>query len=304
MLTLPRALPPGGHIAVLAASGPSERARIEQAARVIESRGYRVTIAGNVDHRYRGYLAGSDDERAAELNRAFRSDDYDAFFFARGGYGAMRILEQVDYDAIRRNPRPIVGFSDVTALHQAIAVRAEVVGFHGPMLNLDFHQGLPADIEQWLWSMLGGEAPMVHRFDAGQVLVEGEAEGVLFGGCLALTTSLAGTPFDFWVDGGIWFWEDVEEPVYRIDRMLTHLRLSGRMRQIRGVVIGKLKGCGEELELSALLTEFFGSSGIPVIRNVPFGHHGGNLLLPIGVPARLSTTGSTLTITTPAVRRA
>ena len=145
---------------------------------------------------------------------------------------------------------------------------------------------------------------MVHRFDASQVLVEGEAEGVLFGGCLALTTSLAGTPFDFWVDGGIWFWEDVEEPVYRIDRMLTHLRLSGRMRRIRGVVIGKLKGCGEEHELRALLAEFFGSSGIPVIQNVPFGHHGDNLLLPIGVPARLSTRDQALTITTPAVRRA
>src|SRR5207253_1944770 len=203
MLTPPRALPPGGHIAVLAASGPSDRSRIEQAARVIESRGYRVTIAGNVDHRYRGYLAGSDEERATELNAAFRSDQYDAFFFARGGYGAMRILEQLDYDAIRRNPRPIVGFSDVTALHQAVAVRSEVVGFHGPMLNLDFHQGLPAEIEQWLWSMLAGEAPMVHRFDAGQIVAAGEAEGVLFGGCLALTDSLAGTPFDFWIDGGI-----------------------------------------------------------------------------------------------------
>lgn len=304
MLTLPRSLSPGGHIAVLAASGPSERSRIEEAARAIERRGYRVTIAGNVDHRFRGYLAGSDEERAAELNRAFASDEFDAFFFARGGYGAMRLLDLLDYDAVRRNPRPIVGFSDVTALHQAIAIKAEVGAFHGPMLNLDFHQGLPADIEQWLWSMLAGEAPMTYSFDEAQVVAEGEAEGVLFGGCLALTDSLVGTAYDYWVDGGIWFWEDVEEPVYRIDRMLTHLRLSGRMPRVRGVVIGKLKGCGEEQELSALLREFFGSSGIPVIRNVPFGHHGDNLLLPIGVPARLSTRDRTLTITTPAVRRA
>ncbi|MCU1350785.1 MAG: peptidase [Acidobacteria bacterium] len=303
MLLRPRFLPPGGHIGVVAASGPSERPRVEEAARKIESRGYRVTLAGNIDHRHNGYLAGSDDERAAELNRFLRSEEFDAFFFARGGYGAMRILDQVDYQAIRENPRPIVGFSDVTALHQAIAVRAGVVGFHGPMLNLDFHQGLPVDIERWLWDMLAGEAPMTHRFDHSQVVAEGEAEGILFGGCLALTDSLVGTPYDFWVDGGIWFWEDVEEPVYRIDRMLTHLRLSGRMPQIRGVVIGKLKGCGEESELLALLTEFFGSSGIPVIRNVPFGHHGDNLLLPIGVPARLSTREGTLTITTPAVRR-
>ena len=289
---------------MLAASGPSERGRIEEAARGIERRGYRVTITANVDHRHRGYLAGSDEERAAVVNAALRSPEYDAYFFSRGGYGAMRILEAIDYDAIRANPRPIVGFSDVTALHQAVAVRAGVAGFHGPMLNLDFHQGLPPDIEQWLWDMLGGEGPMVHRFDPSQVIAEGEAEGILFGGCLALTGALVGTPFDYWPEGGIWFWEDVEEPVYRIDRMLTHLRLSGRMPRIRGVVIGRLKGCGEENELSSLLAEFFGSSGIPVIRNVPFGHHGDNLLLPVGVPARLSTTGNTLTITTPAVRRA
>jgi len=303
MLLRPRALPPGGHIAVLAASGPSDHSRIDEAARTIESRGYRVTLAGNLDHRHRGYLAGSDDERAAELNRFLRAEEFDAFFFARGGYGAMRILEQVDYAAIRENPRPIVGFSDVTALHQAIAVRSGVAGFHGPMLNLDFYQGLPPDIEEWLWAMLAGEAPMTHHFDESQVVAHGEAEGILFGGCLALTDSLLGTPFDFWVDGGIWFWEDVEEPVYRIDRMLTHLRLSGRMPQIRGVVIGRLKGCGDESDIAALLAEFFGSSGIPVIRNVPFGHHGDNLLLPIGVPARLSTGQGTLTITTPAVRR-
>jgi muramoyltetrapeptide carboxypeptidase len=304
MLIPPRPLARNGHVVILAISSPSEMPRIEAGVRTLESRGLRVTLASNIDHRYRGFLAGTDDERVEQLNDYLRSDDIDAFFFARGGYGAMRILEQVDYDAIRANPRPIVGFSDVTALHQAVAVRAGVAGFHGPMLNLDFHQGLPPDIEQWLWDMLGGAGPMVHRFEPSQVIAEGEAEGILFGGCLALTTSLAGTPFDYWPDGGIWFWEDVEEPVYRIDRMLTHLRLSGRMPRIRGAVIGRLKGCGEENELTSLLAEFFGSSGIPVIRNLPFGHHGDNLLLPIGVPARLSTRENTLTITNPAVRRA
>lgn len=303
MLVLPRALPENAHIAILAASGPSEVSRIGEAARVIERRGHRVTLAQNIGSRHRGYLAGSDDERAETLNRFLRSPEYDAFFFARGGYGAMRILDRIDYDAIAANPRPVVGFSDVTALHQAMATQCGVAGLHGPMLNLDFHNGLPADREQWFWSMLRGDAPMHHDFAANDVLIDGEAEGVLFGGCLALTVALAGTPYDFWIDGGIWFWEDTDEPVYRVDRMLTHLRLSGRMQKIRGVVIGALKNCGSDAEMQELLRDTFGSLDIPVVYNLPFGHHGNNLLMPIGVPVRLDTRSRRLTITEPAVVR-
>jgi muramoyltetrapeptide carboxypeptidase len=303
MLIKPRALPGAAHIAVLAASGPSERARIEEGARAIEARGHRVTIASNIDHRHRGYLAGTDEERLEELNRAFRSPRFDAFFFARGGYGAMRILEGIDYAAFAANPRPLVGFSDVTALHQALAVHAGVASFHGPMLNLDFRNGLSPDIEEWFWRMLDGDAPMTRSFGEESVVREGEAEGILFGGCLALTDALTATPFDFWVDGGIWFWEDVDEPVYRIDRMLTHLRLSGRMQAVRGVIIGSLKDCGNEPEMLDFLGEFFDPLGIPVVRNFPFGHHGNNLLMPIGVTVRLSTIDRTFTVTEPAVTR-
>ena len=275
--------------------------RIEEAVRQLEARGVRVTLAGNIGHHHRGYLAGTDEERAEQFNRYLRSPEYDGFLFARGGYGAMRILDALDYDAIRDNPRPIIGFSDVTAIHQAVAIRSGVASFHGPMVNLDFHNGLSPDIEEWFWSMLAGDAPLTRRFEPADVVCEGEAEGTLFGGCLSLTTSLTGTRYDFWIDGGIWFWEDVDEPVYRIDRMLTHLRLSGRIAAIRGVVIGKLKGCGNEDELAALLLEFFGHEGIPVIRNIPFGHHGDNLLMPIGAPVRLSTAENSFTITAPSV---
>lgn len=303
MLTKPRALPEHAHIAVLAASGPSELDNILQAARVLEARGHRVALADNIGHRHRAYLAGSDDERVEELNRFLRDPQYDAFFFARGGYGAMRILDRIDYAAIAANPRPVVGFSDVTALHQAMATQANAAGMHGPMLNLDFRNGLSARHEQWLWSVLRGEAPLHYEFGRDAVMVDGDAEGILFGGCLALTAALMGTPYDFWIDGGIWFWEDVDEPVYRIDRMLTHLRLSGRMRQIRGVIIGALKDCGEEPEMLSLLHDTFGSLNIPVVRDLPFGHHGNNLLMPIGTKVRLSTTDMRLTISEPAVVR-
>jgi muramoyltetrapeptide carboxypeptidase len=302
MLIPPRPLARNGHVVILAISSPSEMPRIEAGVRTLESRGLRVTLASNIDHRYRGFLAGTDDERVEQLNDYLRSDDIDAFFFARGGYGAMRILDRIDYGAIAANPRPIIGFSDITALHQAVAVNCGVGGFHGPMVNLDWYEGLTPDIEQWFWSMLAGDAPLTHSFDANQVVFEGEAEGILFGGCLSLTTALTATPYDFWIDDGIWFFEDVEESPYRIDRMLTHLRLAGRLQKIRAVVIGKLKGCGSDAEIEALLHDFFAFSNIPVIRDLPFGHHGNNLLMPVGGVVRVSTGDRTLTLLHPAVK--
>ena len=303
MLAKPRAIPDRAHIGVLAASGPSDLQRIVDAVDAIEQRGHRVTLAANIDRRHRQYLAGSDDERADEINRFLRAAEFDAFFFARGGYGAMRILDRIDWQSLADNPRPLVGFSDVTAIHQAAATRAGVRTFHGPMLNLDFHARLSPKQETWFWSMLRGEAPLTYAFSPSDVLQSGEAEGVLFGGCLALTTALIGTPYDFWIEDGIWFWEDVDEPVYRIDRMLTHLRLSGRMQKIRGVVIGRLKDCGNEPDLLDLLREFFSSFAIPVVTNFPFGHYGDNLLMPIGATVGLNTGNCPMTIPEPAVLR-
>jgi len=215
----------------------------------------------------------------------------------------MRILDRIDYAAMAANPRPLVGFSDITALHQAIAMKAGVASFHGPMVNLDFRNGLTADIEEWLWAMLDGSAPLTRSFAREDVVFEGDAVGVLFGGCLALTDSLVGTPYDYWPEDGIWFWEDVDEPVYRIDRMLTHLRLSGRMQSVRGVVIGALKDCGDDAEMLAFLREFFEPFNVPVVRNLPFGHHGNNLMMPIGRTVRLSTADLSLTLIEPAVKR-
>lgn len=271
--------------------------RILEAAARLEQRGLRVSFARNIDASSpEGYLAGSDEERAAEINRFFRDPSIDAFFFARGGYGAMRILDALAYDAIAADPRPVIGFSDVTALHGALARKANVGSFHGPMLNLDFYAGLSPDIDRWFWSMLAGDAPLTWPFSRDQILYAGEAEGELFGGCLSLTTSMIGTPYDHWVEGGIWFWEEVGEQAYRLDRMLTHLRLSGRISRLRGVVIGKLKDCGDDEQLLTLFSDVFGSLGIPVVRDLPFGHHGDNLLMPIGARVRLSTSDLGLTI--------
>lgn len=298
----PAALTPPGRIAVLAPSSPSGRDRIESAALRISDRGFDVVFASNLFDRVRDYLAGDDETRLREMNRFLADPSIDAFLFSRGGYGAMRIVDRIDFAALVANPRPLVGYSDITVIHQA-AARAGVMTFHGPMLNSDFYDALSPEHEEWFWAMLAGQAPLVHHFQAGQVVAEGEAEGILFGGCLSLTVALADTPFDFWPDGGIWFWEDVAEPSYRIDRMLTHLRLSGRLNRLRGVITGKLKDCGNghPEELHGLIDEMFGGLGIPVVRDFPFGHHADNLMLPVGARARLDTRRLTLTIPEAAV---
>lgn len=304
MLQKPNPLLPGGHIAVLAISSPSKPDRIEVAMQRLEQRGMRVTLADNVYLTDRPYLAGADQRRLENINRFLRSDEFDAFLFTRGGYGAMRILDGIDYQALLRNPRPIIGFSDLTALHQAIAVHAQLSSFHGPMLNSDFHDGLSPENDRWFWSMMAGSAPLIHHFDHSQVIAAGHTEAILFGGCLSLSVALIGTPFDFWINDGLWFWEDVDEPTYRIDRMLTHLRLAGRLKKLRGVMIGKLKGCGggNAEEVHSLLDEFFAGAGVPVVRDLPFGHSGDNLTLPIGARVRLDTRSGTIELPEPAVQ--
>jgi muramoyltetrapeptide carboxypeptidase len=301
-LRKPAPLRKGGRVAVLAISSPSEADRITAAATKLERAGLHVDLAPNLYERNRTYLAGDDATRLALANEALRSDRHHAFLFTRGGYGAMRILDAIDYEAIRRNPRPIIGYSDITALHQAVAC-AGVGSFHGPMLNTDFFQWLSPAVEDWFWNVLGGAAPLSWPIRDEQILAPGNTEGVLFGGCLSLTTALLGTPYDFWIDDGIWFWEDVSEPAYRIDRMLTTLQLSGRFRSLRGVMIGRLKECGggEAADLDRLLSGFFADAGIPVLRDLPFGHFGDNLLLPIGTRARIDTSSNELTLIEPAV---
>lgn len=304
-LRRPRALEPGGTIAVLSPSSPSAPERIEVAADALRARGFDVRVAPNTYTRHRGYLAGSDDERLESLNQALNDESIDALFFARGGYGATRLLDRVDYAAIARDPKPIVGYSDITALHQAVASRVGVGSFHGPMLNTDFFESLAPEIDRWIWDALSGETPLTWNFESSNVLSQGNAEGTLFGGCLSLSSALLGTPFDYWIDEGIWFWEDIAEPAYRIDRMLTTLRLSGRLASLRGVIIGKLRECGvgEQDELQSLFAEFFDSRGIPVLRDMPFGHFGNNLLLPIGRPVAIDTLSRTLRFSEPFVER-
>lgn len=296
-MLLPKPLPRNGHIAVAAISSPGTAVRFDHGLDRLVDIGYRVTAAPNLTERSASYLAGDDERRAALLNALLRDDSWDALVFARGGYGAMRILDLIDWDALAHNPRPLIGFSDLTALMHAAWIRLGLSTFHGPMVHLDFADGLSSDRLSWFQRALAGESGLTWNFEP-QVQVEskGICEGRLFGGCLSLIVSMLGTEWDGWIDDGILFWEEVGEPAYRIDRMLTQLDLTGRLRGIRGVLIGELKDCGGPIdgELELRISEIFGDRGIPVVKNLPFGHQGNNLLLPYGQIVRVDTSQGTL----------
>jgi muramoyltetrapeptide carboxypeptidase len=295
------ALGAGARIGVVALSGPTRRARIAAGVRALRGRGYRVRLAPHVFAR-RGYLAGADEVRLADLNRMLRDPSIDGIVFARGGYGALRLMGRIDWAALRRRPKLLAGFSDITAVFAAARARAGLPGLHGPTAST------LAEPARWhapsFWAGLRGRLDrMAIRFSQSCVVRHGVARGELAGGCLSLLASLAGTPFQPDLRGRILFWEDVNEELYRLDRMLQQLRLAGMLRGLRGVVVGRLTNCrpqqGPSLSETDLLEEFFAPLRVPVVRGVPAGHCLHARSLPIGAQAHLDTRAGRLTFANP-----
>lgn len=291
MPTWPEPLLPGARVSLVAPAGPlrgaDELARAEANAR---SFGWEPVVGAHALAR-RGYLAGDDAERAADLNDALRDPRIDGIWCLRGGYGAMRILEQLDYDALRRRPRPLLGFSDVTALHLAVRARCDLVTFHAPtargVLSAFARESLAR-------AVVRGEDPCGPCPDA-RVLRGGCAVGRLEGGNLALITALVGTPFAARLDGAILALEDVNEPLYRIDRMLVHLRLAGALARLAGLVFGAFTARGDDEDeggpeprtLDDVLAEAAGCVNGPCLAGVPVGHLDDQWTMPLGATAEL-----------------
>ncbi len=194
-----------------------------------------------------GYLAGSDDVRLRDLHAAFANPEIDAIFCLRGGYGTPRLLDRLDFDLLRANPKPFVGYSDITALHLAISRYAGFVTFHGPMLNADLLGDKQPPTESSLFSLLRGQlgagSVLAHPVAYPLTTIEpGIACGRLLGGNLSMIAAVMGTPYEIDAEGIILFIEDVNEPIYRIDRLLTHLRLAGKLAQVAGVLVGDVAG--------------------------------------------------------------
>ena len=291
-------LRPGALLGVVALSGPARRARLAAGSRVLRGRGYRLQFGRHVLSR-RGYLAGTDRVRAGDLNRMLRDPRVDGIIFARGGYGALRVLDAIDWAALRRHPKLLVGFSDLTALFAAARVMSGVPTLHAPTLSTLGES--PRYHAPSFWAGLSG------RFDrldvtlpASGVLRHGVARGEVAGGCLSLLASLAGTRFQPDFRGRILFWEEINEEPFRIDRLLQQVRLSGMLRGVRGVIVGRNVNCkakGPSLNERQILEDLFLPLSVPVVRGVPAGHCLRARTFPLGVPARLDTRRRLLSFT-------
>jgi muramoyltetrapeptide carboxypeptidase len=286
----PPRLRPGSTIGVAAVSGPVDDARLRSGVRSLEERGYRVRLAPNIGAR-RGFLAGSDEERADGYRALLADPAVDAVFFARGGYGASRIIDRVDPAELVARPRIHLGGSDLTALFALFAVRTGLVCFYGPMVAVSMAD--PASRLDWE-NVLSGGVPPPYRFSPDDVLSPGTGEGPLRGGCLSLLASLAGTTEAVSGRDAVFFWEDVGEEAYKLDRMLTQLERSGTFEGIQAMVIGSISpgaSGGEETPevVGAWLRGRFAGAPFPVVRGLPAGHVRDCRTLPFGTTVRLDT---------------
>ena len=294
-LRRPPPLAPGARVALVSPAGPLRGASdLERAIGNVEAMGWEPIVGVNVLAR-RGYFAGSDGERLTDLDRALRDPGIDGVWCARGGYGSMRLLDALDYAAITRRPKALLGFSDITALHAAIETRSGIATFHAPTAR----GVLSAFSRDSLRRAVIDATDSCGAMPAARTIRGGVAEGRLAGGNLALLVGLLGTPYFPALDGAILVLEDIGEAVYRLDRMLTQLRLAGALARVAGIVFGAFTDCPETSEdgvrrLDEVLDEAASAAGVPAVAGAPFGHIDEQWTIPLGLTATLDAAAGTL----------
>ncbi len=314
----PRALKRGDAIGVVAPAGPVNRERMVRALGRVRERGFRTKTYGDI-YRSRGYLAGDDAIRAEELMAAFADPETAAVWCARGGYGVVRMLDRIDFDVIRRNPKVFIGFSDITLLHIAITQRTGLITFHAPNLQDGFGKpdDMPAANEAALWRAVRADGEQEGRplnrergyafsFDGAdqgelQTITAGAATGRLIGGNLAVLCGVIGTPFEIETAGRILFLEDISERVYRIDRYLSQLSLAGKLANVAGILLGDFSydegdQADDQADILAVLREYLSGLGVPVLAGFPAGHDRFNLALPMGALVKLDADQRRVTV--------
>lgn len=308
----PPRLRPGDTLGLVAPASPAlEHSRIEKGVRYLESRGFRVKPGRYLQARD-GFFAGTDAQRAADLNAMFRDPAVQGIFCLRGGYGSGRLLPLLDYTAIRRHPKVFVGFSDLTALQLGLLRRPGLVTFSGPLVAVEFARRIDPFTEEHFWRLLTsrsrvGSLPAPAYAHTLVPLQTGCAEGRLIAGNLALILSLVGTRHLPDLRRALLVVEDVGEQLHRLDRMWTQLRLAGLLRQLAGLVFGSFTQCPPALpptataSLDRIQREAAHWIPGPVVRGLPYGHLPRRITLPLGLAARLDTRRGRLEILESAV---
>lgn len=296
----PPPLAPGARVALIAPAGPlATNAELDCAVANARALGWEPVIGASALAR-QGYLAGSDRDRLADLNGALADRSIDGIWCLRGGYGCMRVLDGIDYDALRRRPKAIIGYSDITALHLALAARARVVSFHGPTAR----GTLTEFSRDSLARAVAQQADACGVAATARVLRGGRASGRVIGGNLALVSALVGTPYAAELEGAVLVLEDVNEPVYRIDRMVRQLRLSGALGRCSALLFGAFteRGVEDDENNAAALHEVLAECADvvrgPVLSGVPVGHVADQWTLALG--ARCEVDADECRVTLPA----
>lgn len=293
----PNALKAGDCIGIVAPASGIEDMDISSAVNKLMSWGYRVKFSPNL-FKQAGYLAGTDDMRAEDLNNFFADDEVKAILCLRGGYGSAQILDKLDYDLIKQHPKMLIGYSDITALHAAIWQKTQMVSIHGAMA-IDINDNSMNYTDYSLKRGLASENvsdtgifPLPDNWQV-EVLNEGEASGRLIGGNLSVIASLCGTPYQLDGESSILFIEEVSEDSYVIDRMLQQLWQNGLLQKVNGIVVGTLRRCTPQEQLAydysvkQVFAHYAKLANVPVIYNMPIGHGPINGFLPLGVKATI-----------------
>lgn len=295
----PAALRPGDTVGIIAPAGVIDHDALEAGCAWLRAKGYQLFYLSSIFDREL-YFAGSAQRRFDEFHQMFSRPEVKAIICARGGYGCNYLLPKIDLDLVRANPKTFCGCSDITTLLTFLCDRAGMVTFHGPMLNVDVGPD-GVDEESWTAALVSAETyQREFSSDDVQTLVAGNAEGMLYGGCLSLLCASLGTPYEIDTRGTILFIEDLAEPAFRIDRMLMHMKLAGKFEGVRGLIFGEMLQCGprngQDYTLQQVVERVVGDLGIPVAYGLKSGHvTGGNITLPFGVNAHF-TAGSTVSL--------
>ncbi|MEB0042280.1 MULTISPECIES: LD-carboxypeptidase [unclassified Pseudomonas] len=293
----PQRLQVGDAVALVSPAGPVPQARVEAAVKVLTSWGLQPRVYPHALDKY-SFYAGSDEQRATDLNDALADPEIRAVICNRGGYGVQRIIEHLDFDAVRRDPKLVLGFSDITALHAALWCNARLATIHGPVGAQLERGGLTnSSVKHTLMTA----EPTLIKADPTEATVgvrrQGIVNGLLLGGNLSLLSTSVGTPFMPDLNGAILLIEDVGESAYRVDRLLTHLRNCGILQRVAGIAVGQFSeplGVSGQVTLVDVLRERLCDLGVPVLGGLSIGHGDPNIAVPLGTYATLDADTGTL----------
>lgn len=299
-LIKPAKLKTGDVIGIISpASSAQDPKKIENGVQYLEKNGYRVEIGKNVG-KTNGYLAGTDQERADDLNLMFKNKNIKAIICLRGGYGASRILDKINYKIIRNNPKIFVGFSEITALQMAILQKAGLITFAGPMLAPDFADNVSTYTEEFFWRIITSNKKMgrLKYPDNGKLtaITKGSSSGRILGGNLSVFAALIGTVYLPSMKEKILMLEDINELPYKIDRILNQMKMLKVFKQVRGVILGRFVGCYEHdpmkktLTLGEVMEDYLSHLKIPVLYAFPHGHIKDKVTVPLGLKVKINST--------------